>query len=120
MKSASVKQKGRLFQQWVRDQILSRNPELAPDDVRSTSMGASGEDILLSTAARKVFPFSIECKNVEKINVWSAYAQCLANAKQYAPILFLKKNRTDAVVVLDAEFFLDLMQKFNEMKVKHG
>jgi len=65
----SRKSKGRRLQQFVRDMILENFDHLEPDDVRSTSMGAGGEDVLLSPAARKVFPFSVECKNVEKISL---------------------------------------------------
>jgi hypothetical protein len=59
MKPRSAKAKGRRFQQEVRDALLSNFPFLEPDDIRSTSMGASGEDILLSPAARRVYPYSI-------------------------------------------------------------
>ena len=59
IKPASAKQKGRLMQQWVRDKILYWNPELRPDDVRSTSMGSGGEDIQLSTKAREMFPYQM-------------------------------------------------------------
>jgi len=47
LKPQSAKAKGRKLQQWVRDQILQRFPTLSTDDVRSTSMGASGEDVQL-------------------------------------------------------------------------
>jgi len=69
VKSQSCKSKGRRLQQAVRDLILENFKDLEEDDVRSTSMGAGGEDVLLSPKARKYFPFSIECKNQEKINV---------------------------------------------------
>ena len=32
-------------------------------------MGAN-EDLIMARAAREKFPFSIECKNQEKLNVW--------------------------------------------------
>ncbi len=69
MKTSSCKAKGRNLQKWVRDLILESFPSLEADDVRSTSMGAGGEDVQLSPAARKLFPYSLECKNVEKLNV---------------------------------------------------
>ena len=72
MKTQSAKAKGRKLQQWVRDLILETWNELEPDDVRSTSMGAGGEDLQLSPAARRKFGYSVECKNVEKLNVWGA------------------------------------------------
>ena len=43
-------------------------------------MGAGGEDLIMARAAREKFPFSIECKNVEKLNVWEAYEQAQARA----------------------------------------
>ena len=52
--ASSSKAKGRLGQQEVRDKILKTFPELEPDDVRSTAMGQSGEDIQLSPRARKL------------------------------------------------------------------
>jgi hypothetical protein len=48
-----AKQKGRLGQQEIRDRLLETFPEFEPDDIKSTVMGDSGEDIQLSPAARK-------------------------------------------------------------------
>ena len=45
-------------------------------------------------------PFSIECKNVERLNVWEAYEQCCANAGDHQPALFMKKNRKKPLVVV--------------------
>ena len=43
-------------------------------------MGASGEDLIMDPEpAREKFAYSIECKNVEKLNVWDAYKQAEAN-----------------------------------------
>ena len=72
MKTSSAKAKGRRLQQKVRDLLLETFTELEPDDIRSTSMGVSGEDLQLSPAARKLIPFAIECKNQEKLNVWDS------------------------------------------------
>ena len=72
MKARSAKNKGKRLQNKVRDLILEKfNKQLEPDDVRSITMGDSGEDILLSPAARRLFPFSVECKNQEKLNEMS-------------------------------------------------
>ena len=110
MKTSSAKAKGRLLQQWTRDLILEHFPDLEPDDVRSTGMGQSGEDIQLSPAARKRFGFSIECKNVERLNVWDAYDQACANSGDYEPLLVMKKNRKKPLVVMDAESFIELFK----------
>ena len=86
-------------------------PGLEPDDVRSTSMGAGGEDVQLSPAARKLFGFSVECKNVEKLNVWDAYEQASANSGTHEPLLIMKKNRKQPLVVMDAKKFIELIKK---------
>ena len=65
MKTQSAKAKGRKLQQWVRDQIIEQL-EVHPEDIESRSMGAGGEDLIMARAARQKFPFSVECKNVEK------------------------------------------------------
>lgn len=109
MKPQSAKAKGRKLQQWVRDKLIeSRN--IHPDDIESRSMGAGGEDLIMARDARKKFPFSIECKNVEKLNVYDAYDQACANAGDHTPALFMKKNRKKALVVLDAEWFIKNFQ----------
>lgn len=114
MKPSSAKNKGRVLQQWVRDLILESWDDLEEDDVRSTSMGAGGEDVQLSPAARRHFPFSVECKNVEKLNVWNAYEQAAANSGKHEPLLVMKKNRKKPLVVLDAEAFMDLLRKLDK------
>ena len=94
----------------VRDLILETFTELEPDDVRSTSMGAGGEDLQLSPAARRKFPYSVECKNVEKLNVWGAYEQAEANSGDHEPLLIMKKNRKKPLVVIDLEAFVELLK----------
>jgi len=112
MKPSSAKNKGRLLQQWVRDQILSRFKSLDKDDVRSTSMGAGGEDIQLSPAARKLFPYSVECKSRASYAFYKDYDQAVINApKKAEPILIAKANHRKPVVIVDAEFFFDICAK---------
>lgn len=109
MRPQSAKGKGRRFQQWVRDTLITML-QLSNQDVRSTSMGAGGEDVTLSAAARKRFPFSIECKNTERLNVWKAYEQAEDNCMGYEPILFIKRNHHKPLVVVDAEYFVRLFK----------
>ena len=114
MKPASARQKGRLFQQNVRDKILKTFPELEPDDVRSTSMGASGEDLQLSPAARRLLGISIECKRVEKIQIWSAWAQASSNAPDGAePVVVFRRNQSPTLVTVELDFFLHLIRRAN-------
>lgn len=110
MKPQSAKAKGRKLQQWIRDKLIEEF-EIHPEDIKSTSMGAGGEDVTMARAAREKFPFSIECKSVERLNVWDAYDQACANAGDYEPLVVMKKNRRKPLVVLDAESFIKLMNK---------
>lgn len=114
MKPSSAKQKGRLFQQWVRDKILKANPELEADDVRSTSMGNGGEDVQLSPAARKQFPYQVECKSRASFTVYKDYAQASEHGK-HEPVLFIKMNNKKPLVILDAEVFINLIRKLNAL-----
>ena len=115
MKTQSAKAKGRRLQQWVRDQLIDKLL-ISEEDVESRSMGASGEDLIMARAAREKFPFSIECKNQEKLNVWDAYKQASENSKDYEPIVVMKKNNHKTLVVLDAEKFVKLCQELNLSK----
>ena len=110
MKTQSAKAKGRKLQQWVRDQIIEQL-EVHPEDIESRSMGAGGEDLIMARAARQRFPFSVECKNVEKLNVWEAYEQAKSNSKDHEPIVVMKKNQKKPLVVVDADFFISLFKR---------
>ena len=107
MKTQSAKAKGRRFQQWVRDKLIE-SLGIHPEDIESRSMGASGEDLIMARAAREKFPYSIECKNQEKLNVWNAYTQCDMNAKNYEPLVIIKKNNFKSLAVVDLDYFINL------------
>jgi|TARA_R110001583_G_scaffold46660_1_gene146242 hypothetical protein len=107
MKTQSAKAKGRRFQQWVRD-ILIEKLNVHPEDVESRSMGAGGEDLIMARAAREKFPYSIECKNQESLNVWKSYEQAESNSGKYEPVVFIKRNNQKPLVVVDAEYFVKL------------
>jgi hypothetical protein len=109
MNTRSAKDKGRRLQQWVRTMLIEIL-DVHPEDVESRSMGAGGEDLIMARAAREKFPHSIECKNVERLNVWDAYEQAVANAGDYEPIVVMKKNRKKPLVVVDAEYFIKLFE----------
>ena len=108
MKARSAKNKGKRLQNQVRDLILQ---QLEEDDVRSTTMGDSGEDVLLSPAARKLFPFSVECKNQEKLNIWSSLEQAENNSGSHTPLLIFKRNRTKTYAVLEFDKLLKLLNE---------
>ena len=86
MKTQSAKAKGRRLQQWFRDLLVSKLG-IHKEDIESRSMGAGGEDLIMARSARQKFPYSIECKNQEKINIWESYKQADENSKSYEPVV---------------------------------
>ena len=110
MKTQSAKAKGRRLQQWFRD-LLIEKLDIHPEDIESRSMGAGGEDLIMARAAREKFPYSIECKNQESVNLWKSYEQAQENSKDYEPVVILKRNNTKPLVLVDAEYFLKLHEK---------
>ena len=112
MKTSSAKAKGRRLQQKFM-QLLIEKLDIDPEDIESRSMGAAGEDLIMSKAARNKFPFSIECKNQERMNIWSAWEQANGNKGIYQPLVVIKKNGVPPLVVLDAENFLEYVKEFN-------
>lgn len=109
MKPQSAKAKGRRFQQWIAKQLIERLG-IHPEDIESRSMGAGGEDLILAKAAREKFPFSVEAKNQERVNIWKSYQQAQENAGKYIPLLCIKKNRTEPLVVLSFNDFISLLE----------
>ncbi len=107
MKTQSAKAKGRRFQQWVRDKLVE-SLGIHPEDIESRSMGAGGEDLIMARAAREKFPYSIECKNQEALNVWKSYEQAESNSGDYEPICFIKRNNQKPLVLVDADYFVGL------------
>jgi hypothetical protein len=107
----SAKAKGRRLQQLVRDLILDTYPQLELDtDVRSAIMGETGEDIKLSSKARQVFPYSVECKSLKKIAVYNYYDQALSNTPDNcSPLVVLKQDRRKPLVLIDLEKFMELI-----------
>jgi hypothetical protein len=109
MKTQSRKAKGRRLQQKFME-LLIEKLDIDPEDIESRSMGAGGEDLIMSKAARNKFPFSIECKNQERMNIWSAWEQANNNRGIYEPLVVIKKNGVPPLVVLDANVFLNYVK----------
>jgi len=93
MKTSSAKAKGRNLQKKVRE-LLIEYLKIDPEDIESRSMGAGGEDLIMAKAARNLFPYSIECKNQEALN-----------------IAVIKRNHHKPLAVVDLEAFILLNRK---------
>ena len=112
MKTRSAKSKGARLQNMVKAIILETFPELRPDDVKPAIMGETGVDIHLSPAAAELFPFSVECKNTEKLSIWQAIKQAEQNTKEDTiPLLIFKRNRSEIYACISLKNFVSLLKK---------
>lgn len=112
MKPSSCKAKGRRLQQAIADELLANFPQLQADDIRSNPMGAHGEDILLSPHARTIIPYSFECKNQERLNVWASIDQAITNTPSNAqPAVVIKRNNSQPFVVIPWSCFLGALRE---------
>ena len=112
MKARSAKNKGRKLQNMVRDRLRSVFSEtLETNDIESQVMGMSGEDIVLSPAAKKAIRYSFECKNQERLNLWKSLEQAESNCEDRQPVLVFKRNRTKTYIVIEFEHFIELIDQ---------
>jgi hypothetical protein len=114
MKISSAKAKGRRFQKWIAERISEAIgiDSGKDEDIESREMGQQGIDIKLYGKAKELFPFSIEAKNQEKfyLNKW------IKQAKENRVLdtdwlLFIKRNRFEPLVILDAEVFFRIYEE---------
>ena len=108
MKARSAKNKGKRLQNILRDKLIELYPKLS-NDISSQNMGMTGEDIVLTPHAKKKLPYSFECKNVEKLNIWMSFKQCESNAGESTPVLVIKRNREKPKVVMDLDEWLEII-----------
>ncbi len=81
------------------------------DDIKSQTMGMTGEDIVLSPAAKKLIPFSFECKNQERLNLWKSIEQAEENAEDRTPVLVFKRNGSKTYATIEFKSLLKLLRR---------
>jgi hypothetical protein len=94
MKIKSAKAKGRNLQNLVRDKLRSIfvGKALEEDDIKSQTMGMSGEDI-------------------ERLNLWKSLDQCESNCEDRNPVLVIKRNRSEVYAIIKFDKFLNLIEE---------
>jgi len=118
MKTASAKAKGRKLQYWVCCKIselfdikFDQQDDQCP--IHSREMGQSGVDVYFRNKKYyDKFPFDIECKATERFQIYKDIEQAKQNMKEGRDwLLFHRKNRSEPIVVLDAECFFKLLKR---------
>ena len=75
-------------------------------------MGCGGEDVQLSPAARKLFPYSVECKSFKRFAIYKVMDQASENCPKGAePLVIIKGDRQKPLAIVDAEHFFQLTKK---------
>lgn len=102
----SSKAKGREAVQVVRALLLRAFPDLGQEDVFVKAGAQGGTDLHCSPAVQRYFPFAVEVKCQESLNIWAALRQAAENAGGRPPIVFFRRARTELYVALRAEDFV--------------
>lgn len=115
IKHRSAKAKGRRLQQWVAGKISDLlGIPWGPDELIASREGSqSGVDIRLVGEAKRMFPFSIECKSQETWSVPAWIKQAKNNKSEGTTwMLVCKKKNLAPVVVMDAADFFIMLDYF--------
>ena len=107
----ACKAKGRRLQNRLRDLLREAFPQLEEDDIKSQTMGMSGEDIVMSPLAKRKIIYSFECKNKERLDLWPSLAQAEENCEDRTPVLVFKRNHSKTYVAFELEHFINLIQE---------
>ena len=111
MKISSAKKKGRRILLELREAILRAFPELCFEDIVIMPTSVGGDDLKLSPAARRVFPFSVEGKNKENLGIFAAIEQAKSNANGRPPAVVFRRNHTEAWAAVPLTILINLLQR---------
>ena len=112
IKVRSAKAKGMSFQKDMAEVIsgLTGIPVEKDGFIESRGSGQHGTDIILRGEARELFPYSVECKNQENLNLLDAISQAKENELPNTDWLIFhrRKSLKEDVVVLGLDAFVKL------------
>lgn len=115
---SSAKSKGRNLQQWVCQKIseLTGIPYVQSDDqcdIHSREMGQHGMDVVLRGEALKKFPYSVECKSSESLDLVGTIEQAKNNTYKGTDWLIVHKRKALAspIVIMAWEAFEKLYRR---------
>ena len=101
------------MQKWVAQQISDITGIKCGKDelIESREMGQMGADVKLIGEAQKLFPFAVECKRTEKLDLYGSIKQAKDNQKKGTNwLLVSRRSQENAIVTMDAEAFFELVK----------
>lgn len=123
IKTSSAKDKGRIFQQTIRD-VYIRLAQIAclelpesyiRESIESRQMGGAGEDVrFMVKELREAFPYYVECKQQKTgFNPHLFFAKLAETAKKKSlvPILFHRRDRHETLVTMELKHYEKLMEE---------
>jgi|TARA_R110002020_G_scaffold457887_1_gene674985 hypothetical protein len=110
MKNSSRKAKSTKLQNLVRAKILKAFPHLRKKDVDTAKEGQSGPDIILSRIAKRLVPYNFEVKAQNRMKTVYNYYKQASKKTKLEPIVCMKANGRDPLVVIDLDHFFDLIK----------
>lgn len=118
IKVSSRKGKGRGLQQWVCEQIseITGITYTQSDDqceIHSRELGLNGIDVILRGSAFKKFPFSVECKNSESLNLVDTVTQARDNQVPGTSWLIVHRRKAlpEDIVIMSWQNFKTLAKE---------
>ena len=81
--------------------------------VKTRPMGSAGTDLIFQEPLLSLFPYDVECKNVENLSVPATVEQATANVKKGRTwlIFWKRKSFKEPVVIMSQEAFGKLVRK---------
>ena len=84
---------------------------MTPNDCRSTPMGSSGADVLLSERAIQLLSASFECKSHKEMAIYSMFDQCRANCPDNStPVLVVKQDYGEPLAIIPLDYYFQLVK----------
>lgn len=113
----AAKAKGRGGQNEIVSLLYDAFPELEEGDIKGVTMGEGGVDIILSPAARRIIPLSIEVKR-RKNSMVTAYKWLDEAGKRLkpgqTPVVFYRSDRKKWLAILPGEDYINLLKENHE------
>lgn len=106
IKPATCRAKGKSNEKAIAE-LLAKRFDLDVEDFFSCRSGQKERDIQLSKEAKRVFPFHVEAKHVNSLNIWDALNQAETEASGLTPVVVFKRDRSERYIVLNFETFLE-------------
>lgn len=111
MKTRSIKTKSKRVEKLVANRIKEAF-SFIDDDIRITVGSENGADIKLSARAKARFPFSVEVKARASFEtLYKFYEQAKSHEPKLIPIVVLKGDYKEPLVLLNFDNFLTLVNK---------